>query len=53
MADPQDTEEPPEGDRKDRDGFSWWNLPDWVELIELMGRGIAALVAMIVGAFRD
>lgn len=53
MAESQGSKEPREDDRKDRCRFPWWDLPDMIELVVLVGRGIAALFAMIAGAFRD
>ncbi len=53
MAEERDAEEPRDDDRRDRDGFSWWDLPDLIELVVWIVRGIWGLVALIVGMVRD
>ncbi len=51
MAEERETEDRREDDRKD--GFSWWDLPDLVEMIVWVARGVWGLGALIAGAFRD
>ncbi|MGX7705001.1 hypothetical protein [Methylobacterium sp. Gmos1] len=49
----RETEDRSEDDREKKDGFPWWELPDILEMIVAVARGIWGLGAMIVGAFRD
>ncbi|SFU94584.1 hypothetical protein SAMN02799631_03329 [Methylobacterium sp. 174MFSha1.1] len=53
MADEQATEDRREDDRADKESWSWWDLPDLVEMTVGVARGIWSLGALIVGLFRD
>jgi hypothetical protein len=53
VADEDDAQEPSQDDRKARDGVSWWDLLDLVEIVVWIGRGIWALCALIASVFVD
>ncbi|WP_164712339.1 hypothetical protein [Methylobacterium currus] len=53
MAEEQEAGEPREDDRKDRGGFSWWDLPDLIDVVVWIARGIWGLITLIVGTVRD
>ncbi|WP_162596084.1 hypothetical protein [Methylobacterium sp. 17Sr1-1] len=53
MADERATEDRHENDPVDKDRFPWWDLPDLVEMIAGVARGIWSLGALIVGLFRN